>query len=181
MDKKFQSVNKKIKQNFLSKKFRARLESPFLIKKVCFVCVNEECNIPDVLTGAMRGWRTFLAVRRKMKGGGFIRGWIVGTTEPLFRGKEREIFEIKRLCDATRRSKPATKLAYEVHLRVRNVCPRECASWKFRRFEPFERDLQQFSAAQAEGDRDIPSLLRREYSTRPSIKETRISEFDHTI
>lgn len=88
-----------------------------------------------------------------------------GTTEPLFRGEERGIFEIKRL--TARRDmvvQPATKLAYEVHLRVRNVCPRECASRKFRCFEPFERDLQQFSAAQRK-ETGIPSLLRREYST----------------
>lgn len=81
------------------------------------------------------------------RGGGLIRGWIVGTTESLFRGKERGIFEIKRLTARREAAQPATKLAYEVHLRVRNVCPRECALRKFRCFEPFERDLQQFSAA----------------------------------
>lgn len=59
----------------------------------------------DVRTGATRG--THFCSSAATRGGGLIRGWIVGTTEPLFRGKERGIFEIKRLTarrEAVRRS-----------------------------------------------------------------------------
>ena len=91
-----------------------------------------------------------------------VRGWIVGTTEPLFRGEERRIFEIKRLQwwhGVARRSTTSD----ETCIRSASTCTECTSSWicssrKFHRFGPFERDLQQFSAAGGVGHTFVITL-----------------------
>lgn len=93
-------------------------------------------------SAAMWGWRIHPWMNRRYD-------WAIiprqGTRN--FRNKE---------AGATRRDapvQPTTKLAYEVHLRVRNVCPRECASWKFRCFEALRTRPSTIFRDATEGDR----------------------------
>lgn len=87
-------------------------------------------------------------------------------------------FRNKETNGAPRRSDPRRNLHTKCIYVYGMYVLRESASRKFRCFEPFERDLQQFSAARRE-ETSIPSLLHREYSefyARGIVKSTLSSD-----